>query len=329
MPQLPWSVLSPSAVSGTSHAIRVDAQHPYDFFWALSAAGCPQLICSLPTASSVISAGEIPSLKLIKVRSELYEGHNYLIVELQDRAHQDNFFTLCSALVEATRKVKGPEGVMPVCIRHLARWQQLLGKALPSGILSLKEQIGLIGELLFLESALKKFSIQESILSWASPLQHPQDFLLPSGAVVEVKCRQATTSEVVHIASQHQLHQPGSPLFLVVFSLGGGTQGQSSCFSLDSLVQRLRSDISSSPAHEEFEIRLLQRGYMDQPDEYSQHWWRNSDQKCFYVTNNFPRFIPDQLPSGVIDMTYTISLPACSLWSTMPDEVFNCGGINV
>jgi len=320
----PWANLQPTIEPGTSRAIRVDAEHPYDFFWALSAKKQPQLVCRLPGCLPFPETKEIPSLKLIQVNFQHLEENSWCIVELYDRAYDDNFHTLCSALVEATRKVTQPQAVLPIILRHLGRWQKLLGRSVPTAM-TLQEQLGLFGELSFIHTyVLTQFSLLESIFSWVAPQEHPQDFLLASGAAVEVKCKQATAPEIVHIASQHQLHQPDCPLFLVVFSVSRAEQDQPGVFSLHSLVQTFRYLLANNdPAAEEFEGKLLQRGYIDAPEIYNQHWWRVSGKKCFVVQGDFPRLEPAMLPTGVMETRYTISLADCTPWAQDISVVFN------
>lgn len=326
-PASPWGNLRPSTEPGTSLAVRVDTEHPHDFFWALSAQQQPQLLCRLPDCLPFPDAENIPSLKLIQVHFQHLDGHSWCTVELHDRAHEDNFHTLCTALVEASRTVIKSEAVIPVILRHLNRWQKLLGRSLTPGFMTLHEQLGLFGELYFLLAhAFSQFTLLESVFGWVAPQEHPQDFMLASGTAVEVKCRQATAPEIVHIASQHQLHQPDCPLFLVVFSASRAERDQRGAFSLHTLVQVVRQALADDElASEEFEVRLLQRGYVDTP-AYDQHWWRISGTRCFAVREDFPRLEPAMLPTGVLETRYSLSLPDCAPWA---QDISTMSGVEV
>ena len=320
----PWENLRPSTEPGTSLAVRVDAEHPHDFFWALSSQKHPQLVCRLPEHLPFPEVENIPLLKLIRVHFQHLDKNSWCIVELLDRAHEDNFHILCIALVEAARKVIKPEAVLSVIICHLNRWQKLLGRSLASGIMPLHEQLALFGELFFLHTYIfSHFSLPESVFDWVAPQEHPQDFMLASGVAVEVKCRQATAPEIVHIASQHQLHQPDCPLFLLVFSASRIARGQQGAFSLHTLIQAFRHALSTDElAAEEFEVRLLQRGYIDIP-AYDQHWWRIIGVKCFAVKDGFPRIEPAMLPTGILEIQYSLSLADCSPWAQGISAMFN------
>ena len=316
-----WKNLKPSSGSEYSTTLRVDDRHPWDMFWALGPAGQPQLACRLPEETILPDPEDIPRLKAVEVRLVRLSPWCWCVIELQDRAFEDIFEALCRAVVRATREVQSVDGVIPVMLRHIGRWQRMLSRAATLGRLSLQEQVGLIGELLYLrDQALPAFSASDAIASWVAPQDHPQDFMLPSGKVLEVKCRQASTPNMVHISSQWQLHQDALPLHLVVFTLGSVGHGEG--FSLHSLVQGLRRQLDDDmPALDEFEVALVARGYLDDPEEYDKRWWTTNNVRCFNVQGEFPRLEPGDLPPGIVEAGYTISLPACEPWEEEMDSI--------
>jgi hypothetical protein len=318
----PWKNMNSSAGAEHSTALRVDASHPWDLFWAVGCDGQPQLACRLPEETAFPDPYDIPRVRAVDVRLARLSPWCWCVVELQDRAFEDIFHSLCRALVEATRPVQSADGVMPVLLRHIARWQRMLGKAAIPGRLTLQEQIGLVGELLFLrDHVLAEIPLHDAIATWVAPQGHPQDFMIPGGMAIEVKCRQATAPDMVHISSQWQLHQDVLQLYLTVFTLGQCDRDKG--FSLHSLVQELRGRFDSSmTSRDEFEMALVERGYLDDPDEYDKRWWTGNGLRCFSVQGSFPRLEPDCLPAGVIEVSYTISLPECEPWAAGMDMIF-------
>lgn len=319
----PWKNMRPSAGSEHSNALRVDERHPWDLFWAVGPEGQPQLACRLPENTPFPDLNDIPRVKAVETRLARISPWSWCVIELQDRAFEDIFHALCRALVEATREVQSTSGVMPVLLRHIARWQRMLSRAAAPQKLALQEQIGLVGELLFLRShVLAAIQLHDAIASWVSPQGHPQDFMLPGGSVVEVKCRQATAPDIVHISSQWQLHQDSLPLYLAVFTLANSDRANG--FSLHSLVQELRGQLDRSiTSLDEFEVALIARGYLDDPDEYDKRWWRTNGVRCFSVHGSFPRLGPGDLPAGIVKVDYTISLPDCESWAEGIDKIFS------
>lgn len=321
MPNSPWKGLQPSVDLEHSTALRVDEKHPWDLFWAVGQRDLPQLVCRLPEGAELPPQQNIPRVRAIEIRLTHIPPWNCCIIELQDRTFEDIFQALCRALVEAIREVESIRGVMPVLLRHLARWQRMLSKSTPPHVLSLQDQIGLVGELLFLQdNILPSLPAHDAISCWVAPQKHPQDFMAPDSKAVEVKCRQATAPEMVHISSQWQLHQESLPLYLVVFTLGTSQNPQG--FSLHSLVHALRDRFDGDPsAQDEFEIALFDRGYMDNQGIYDSRWWTTASVRAYSIRGEFPRINPDDLPAGIVEAGYTISLPACVSWTVDIDEI--------
>ena len=283
--------------------------------------GRPQLTCRLPLGTIFPKPEELPRIKKIGVRISTLGQWLWCVVELQDRALEDLFHVLCHVLVEAAKKIDSCDGVMPLILRHLKRWQQLLGKGTIPGLLGLEEQIGLFGELLFLqEHLLPTMPLAAALKSWVAPQEHPQDFQLPQGIVIEVKCRQATSPAMVHISSQWQLFQEVLPLFLAVLTIARCETGHGD--SLDSIVQKLRVMAGSDAvALEYFEDGLLERGYVDHPEEYGNKYWKLHYTQAFHVGLKFPRIIPECLPAGILQVGYTLSLPECIAWEVTMGEI--------
>lgn len=322
MADLPWRSLRPSPDMEHSMALRVDEDLPWDFFWGHGVGGEPQLLFRVPAGVNFPEQRDIPRIRNIDIRLASLDEWNWCVVELRDRAFEDIFHALCLALIEAVRMVGTTDGVMSLVARHLGRWQRMLGKTGAIGLLSQQERIGLIGELLFLgRHVLNALPDGAAVSSWVAPAEHPQDFDLPNGKVVEVKCRVATSPGTVHISSQWQLHQEAVPLFLAVFTIGGGERGNQ--ISLHSLVQELRARLAGNAvALDDFEVSLFQRGYVDHPVEYDERWWIPRDLCLFSVEGDFPRLLPAQLPEGVIDVNYVISLPECESWKIPIKSIF-------
>ena len=315
--------LRPSTDLDHSTAIRVDDRHPWDLFWALGQNNLPQLVCRLPADTEFPSQNEVPRVRSIDITLTRIHPWCWCVIELQDRAFEDIFQALCKALVEATREIRAQAGVMPVLLRHLGRWQRMLSKKVPPQTLSLQDQIGLTGELLFLlDHIMATTPIQDAISCWVAPQEHPQDFLTSGNKAVEIKCRQATAPEIVHISSQWQLHQDSIPLILVVFTLGRSERNNG--FSLYSLVQIIRARLENDiQAQDEFEIALFDRGYVDIQEQYDSRWWTKASTSAYLVEDDFPRLQPANLPPGIIDTNYTIALPECTPWAVELDDIIN------
>lgn len=320
MPQYPWSGLPPSDAPETSTSIRVDATHPWDFFWGKSMQDTPQLICRIQNAAPPASH-MIPKLKHIDIRFSFYEGWLWCVIELQEPSLGDIFNNLCCTLIAASRNSKSPFAVISTLLRNLARWQKLLGRA-SMNLLTTAEQIGICGELLFLKDQMvPRYGIHTSIVSWTAPSGHTQDFMTPNSGAMEIKTRLTSSADIVHISSKWQLWNQDSPLHLVVITIESGNT--ESCFSLNSLVNEIRNLASSSDqTSEAFNDALLNVGYIYPHTEYDTNKWKFRSTRCYAIDNEFPRLTPISVPSEIESVSYTISLASCEKWKKELSEIF-------
>jgi hypothetical protein len=324
MADLPWDNLKPTTDPNLSRAIRVDEKHPHDFFWAISHDGHPQLICRLPV-KNVISEKDIPKFRILKINVAGTEDESYSIIELVDTNQKDLFLILCKSLIDSVRNIARAELVPTVMLQQINRWQKLLGKGISGRVLTFEDQIGLIGELIFIRDyLLKRYALSEIPPSWAAALEHPQDFVLPDGTTVEIKCRQTTSPESLSISSQWQLNQESSLLYLVAFSIHSSSSEQEESFSLYEIVEQIREQFKSDEiAFDGFEGALLQRGYIDNKVEYSKTIWKLANTQCFSVVDDFPKITPKCLSLGILNVNYIISIPACSGFRKDINEIFS------
>jgi hypothetical protein len=202
------------------------------------------------------------------------------------------------------------------------KWHALLkNEADPR--LSLEEQQGLVGELLFLEMLLGRTDPAAAIGYWRGPLGAPKDFLV-NGSAAELKCRQGGRP-YVKISSEHQLDRDGlTALFLVVVELTPASEQVDGAFTLDDLVTRLRSlvDHVSPRQTAQFNGLLATAGFLDQHN-YSDRWWLQIGLRVFEVGEGFPCVVPTMLPSGITETRYHLDLGACASFSTDEDRLFS------
>ena len=66
--------------------------------------------------------------------------------------------------------------------------------------------------------------------------------------------------------------------------------------------------MSKNPsAAQKFEVLLFQTGYVER-EEYSEHNYRLVEDIKFEVDENFPRLTRNNLPTAVVDASYTLNL---------------------
>jgi hypothetical protein len=90
--------------------------------------------------------------------------------------------------------------------------------------------------------------------------------------------------------------------------------------TLPALVDQVRSTLATWPAAREiFEEALLAVGYLDRhAPRYAGIAYAVRQTNDFCVRPNFPRIVEADLPAGVGDASYQLSLAACSGFAAPP-----------
>ena len=263
--------------------------------------------------SSAEGQPEIPDSRGVVVRTTplgTSDGRVEVELILRDQRHSDIFDLLVTDLVEAA---EGPEDERAGLTRFLSRltdWQQLLRRLAPGG-LSRESQQGLWGEIWTLRQIVAPvLGIPEAVASWWGPLGEDQDFQL--GALcIEVKTSTANRMDALQIASEHQLEAPaGVSIMLLGLSLDARVgHGE----TLPDMVRASRDAASSAGCLHLLDDRLEAAGYNDsEEDQYSDIGYSIRLLRAFRVGGGFPRIVSGELPPGVDNVRYSVSLTACS-----------------
>ena len=83
--------------------------------------------------------------------------------------------------------------------------------------------------------------------------------------------------------------------------------------SLSALIADLRAELSTDPvALAAFNDRLLDRGWLDaHASRYESRRWTVRGEHTYQVRRGFPRLVEVDLPTGVGDVNFAVSLAAC------------------
>lgn len=240
------------------------------------------------------------------------EGSAHFGVVLKEPRFGDVFAALSEDLARRVSEAASPAEQARAFLGQLARWQKFLSTSQEG--LTEEQQRGLWGELHFLREHLLGALGSAAVTSWKGGEKAHQDFQFPTGAV-EVKTTLAKQPQVVRITSERQLDDSSWPaLYLQVTALdardGGGE-------TLPEIVASLRDELSGDvAAHERFEDALLVADYLDaHSGRYAERGYRVRKEKLFRVRRGFPRLVERDLPTGVGDTSYGLSVSACEAFS--------------
>jgi len=242
-------------------------------------------------------------------------------VLLRDIRNSDTFSALAEDLARRITKATTPTTRISSLLEGIKRWQKFLVAG--NDGLSEEAQSGLWGELHFLgEQLIPKFGCLEAVSAWQGSKAAHQDFVMPGGAI-EVKTTTAKKPHVLRISSERQLDEKGLPsLFLhhVALSVQQGA-GE----TLPDIISRLRGKIAAERyATEIFEEGLLAVGYLDlHIPRYAEKGYMVREINDFAVRRGFPRITERDLPKGIGNVTYLLSVEACRPFSITTKSLLN------
>lgn len=236
----------------------------------------------------------VPSpLAEVPVREVGIGSGTCLEVSTGNAALYRDFYALCCVIADRVQIAKQPVGT--AIQQTLSSWASLVRR---KSLLSREEQIGLVGELLFMERAAKSLGWSVVSQSWFGPKTEEHDFVLPA-ADIEVKT--TTREQRVHkIASLTQLlPKERRRLQLVSIQLTAGGENKDA-ISLPETVASVLSAAGRADAAAADAIRdqLLRMGWADQDaPHYADRYYRRAPLVTIHVTGNFPAIVPHTLAS--------------------------------
>lgn len=235
------------------------------------------------------------------------EQETHFGVILKEPRFADVFTALAEDLAGRVGDASDPAEQAGVFLGQLARWQKFLSASQEG--LGDEEQRGLWGELHFLRTHLLPGMGADAVAGWKGGEKAHQDFQFEAGAA-EVKTTLAKRPQVVRITSERQLDSAGwRALFLHVVALeprdGGGE-------TLPALVASFRVALAGEAAAlETFEDGLLAYGYLDaHAGRYAERGYLVRSETTFRVRRGFPRLVEKDLPPGIGDVSYGLSIAA-------------------
>ena len=312
MAENPWRDIDPPGIFSSVKARRVDADLPWNFFWAKGVDNAVLLTLSHDSESAPDMP--LPRLQDIEVTLSPTDetGTRILALRLLDPGQQDIFLTLCLDIIASSAHAESEAEAVSMALTRTWRWRHLLrgGRNL---LLSPEEQKGLIGELLFLERLLlPQLGAAAAVGAWRGPLDSPKDFEVGRVAI-EAKAHRGGATPFVAITSEDQLDETGvDALFLYVVDLNEVPHPAADGLTVSELADHVRQRIFAlDPGAAGNLESLLSAAGLRTEDDYTQYRWLEGPSHLYRVTDGFPRIARTGLRSGVSHVRYSVSLPEC------------------
>lgn len=258
---------------------------------------------------------DIVSSKAIMVECiQTVEGKFALRFVLNDDLLSEIFVKLCWNLVEASQNEHGEP--IDNIIAQYSKWQKLLQIA-KNEIMSLSQQKGLLGELLYLHNKIDEIGDLKALESWVGPEGADQDFIFDS-FWAEVKAV-AIGAETVGISSLQQFECASTGELFVYFLDKISNCSVGICLS--GIISMIEKQVSDDYFRDVFHCKLNMYGYLfKDAKEYDKNHYKLSEQRRYIVNKEFPRLVRSNVPVEVIAAKYKLSFAAIDKYRGLEDR---------
>ncbi len=317
---------APQGTSGRSTR-RLHPESANDIFLAVSHPGLRRMLVLKgdgPAAEGITRAvGRHPQTAGLELRLISVSRHTYeLQVVLTADDLREVFSPLAADIAAAACEQPTTAGALIAAVERYECWQHLLRTVGKDG-LGTEARRGLVGELFVLRNhLLPAMPALDAVDAWTGPTGTNQDFQLP-GIAIESKSSTAKAASRVRIASERQLDGTGTPALLLSLATLDERRGGSG-ESLNTLVDRIREQLTSVAARSRLDSLLIQVGYLpNHRDHYTEPRYTLRDLRFWDVRDGFPRLVEADLRPGVGECTYHVNTSGLDEYLLASDEVGN------
>ncbi|WP_085535322.1 PD-(D/E)XK motif protein [Massilibacteroides vaginae] len=273
---------------------------------------------------SVANNVAFPELKKYRFKGvEIFtieaETNMELNIYLLDKDLKDIFSLFIQNILEDIQLCITESEAITTALNVVSKWKKLFDKINFNG-LSMEQQKGLIGELLFLNHLLDKDKTSiNAVNAWTGTEREFQakDFTL--GTIgVEVKFSSSKQPRII-VSNERQLDVENfNDLFLILYS---AEAVKDNGISLNSIVEQTRNKISTEEERSIFYGKLQLNGYFEEDRGYYNKMYALKKIFVFAVTSEFPKIVKKDLPLGIYDTSYSIEISSVENFIVEPETI--------
>lgn len=240
-------------------------------------------------------------------RDIIADGHIWVSLARLAAGSLDMFALMAEDIVSflSSRTTESEDSIFHAFLGRIRAWQNFMDREV-AGILSAEAEIGLLGELIMLDTLIASgIPAIDAVNSWQGPIDGMQDFLIGTGAI-EVKTTASQGSFLAKISSLEQLDNSlVNPLYLAGVRVALHDSG----ITLPMFAHAVRSKIASdSMARSIYENRLIQAGLLEAHAENYTRCFVHSSTVLFYVNEEFPRLTAGNVGIEIRKARYELDL---------------------
>lgn len=270
-------------------------------------------------ASSIPSHLDLPEAQgfrvLLERRSPGIKGQILLILERTRNGGKELFTQMVEDVLDVTEAASSEAAAVRAFVDRIVAWKRFMHEMRPTG-LSDTEEVGLLGELVVLNTLLDTLPSVQTIQSWMGPEDGVQDFVWGQSAI-EVKTTLGT-KDIVHISSLDQLDpSPLDRLRLIRVRARPGSDGKTLPQWIDIVAERCQEALP------DLSNRLLSAGYAEvQRDQYTRQFIIDG-LDAYAVTEEFPSLRRAQAPAAIREANYQFDLRLAKPFEVTIDEAIS------
>ncbi|MFC3199887.1 PD-(D/E)XK motif protein [Parapedobacter deserti] len=295
---------------------RINSEIPHDVFWIKDEQGnYGFFLQSAEKFKSPETDIRLKGVTLIK-RNTISCGELFLI--LNKRSDWELFLSLCKDILSVCIAYSSNSKMVHAVEARLKRWQVFLMQN-NDPFMSVELQMGLFTELTCLRNLMPIYGVKDSIIAWCGPERDRKDFNFPN-VMFEVKSFKTSKGPEIIISSAHQLLKGSKPLYIVSYGLTPSEKG-SSVKNIVSELDNLLKD-ESLLTRQLFENKVISYGYMPDMNDNTLIKFTIDNLRVFEITDDFPRLVPQHVPSEIIKLNYTLDLELCKKHERLTSAIF-------
>ncbi|MDY5931239.1 MAG: PD-(D/E)XK motif protein [Candidatus Ornithospirochaeta sp.] len=307
-----------------SYWTKIDTSNHCPIYIAITSSRKPAFLFDVPESCKNVISGLVDTAGYKRyVDKNPKNGYIRSGIEAVNEDSFEVFFIVVSDLIAIASEEK--DSYFMAIIERLSKWSDFFRNA-KTGILDRDKQIGLFGELCFIQEEIRN-GYSHIVKDWRGPLRDVKDFIIGDTAV-EIKTSIINATNRIHISDENQLDDSGfSQLFLNVRIL---MQNQMDGMTLPELIDSIKDEVEDNQSLiDEIDEKLMHSGYREEFRDQYINRYEQTDYYWFVVHDTddiqFPRIIPSDLASGVRFVNYQIELsslhPFSADWMKIRDTV--------
>ncbi|WP_144561565.1 PD-(D/E)XK motif protein [Bacillus mycoides] len=204
----------------------------------------------------------------------------------------------------------------------LDRWHNFFKRKWDSK-LTLEEEMGLFGELYYINKWLENFPQEPPLIikDWKGPLKNRIDFMSKNSGV-EIKTVAPKIRDEIKISNEKQLelNPVTDTLFLYVLKIEVNDSVGKSLQNIIEVIEEQLIERAPSLAVK-FKDLLLEVGVMS--EDYDENYFFVHEELAYNATEKFPKLTSNNLPLGITNVSYSIDLSHCKSFKVSLEDVFN------